>query len=226
MLAAALYWLWSGTRRPHVEIDPARYPVTGIDISQHNGDDIDYDKVRASGITFVYIKASEGTRGRDKNFLTNARKARQAGLVTGAYHYFRKGADGRLQARNFLQAVSHTRLDLPLVVDVEDWLNDPKVSNHATATGVRAMLDYLLMHGRRVMLYTNREGYKKWVKPYFASIDLWLCAFNPPQDLEQERHVMQQYSHWGTVDGIDSDVDLDVFNGSHAEWQRWLEAGS
>ena len=168
MLAAALHWLWSDTRRPHVEIDPARYPVTGIDISQHNGDDIDYDKVRASGITFVYIKASE----------------------------------------------------------VEDWLNDPKVSNHATATGVRAMLDYLLMHGRRVMLYTNREGYKKWVKPYFASIDLWLCAFNPPQDLEQERHVMQQYSHWGTVDGIDGDVDLDVFNGSHAEWQRWLEAGS
>ena len=122
--------------------------------------------------------------------------------------------------------MSHTRLDLPLVVDVEDWLNDPKVSNHATATGVRAMLDYLLMHGRRVMLYTNREGYKKWVKPYFASIDLWLCAFNPPQDLEQERHVMQQYSHWGTVDGIDGDVDLDVFNGSHAEWQHWLEADS
>ena len=29
-----------------------------------------------------------------------------------------------------------------------------------------------------------------------------------------------------TVDGIDGDVDLDVFNGSHAEWQRWLEAGS
>lgn len=223
LLALALHHLWAGHRHPTVEIDHSRYPVMGVDISHNNGTDIDFAQVRKSGIAFVYIKASEGKASRDATFGPNCRKARQAGLKVGAYHFYRKGTSGRVQAQNFMQAVSGTKLDLPLVIDLEDWLNDHAVHDQAVARGVRDMIDCLQSHGKRVMVYTNLEGYKKWVKPYFMAHDVWLCAFDDPEKLDGYHHVMQQYSHWGTVDGIDGEVDLNIFNGSRSEWQRWLD---
>ena len=44
---------------PDVVIDQVHYPVVGIDVSNHNGR-IDFDKVKADGVSFVYLKASEG----------------------------------------------------------------------------------------------------------------------------------------------------------------------
>ena len=223
-----LYWAYKNRVdiqhwwRGEIVIDRNKYPIVGIDVSAHNGD-IDFNKVRADGYSFVFIKASEGEDYQDSKFLKNYEKARRAGLKVGAYHFFRKKTDGLNQAKNFLEMVGWCKLDLPLVVDVEDWSNDDQIKDERTQKHLDAMLDNLKSRGYKVMIYTNGNGYKKYIKNGQININLWLCSFKQPDKLRRIPHQMQQYSHWGRVRGIWGDVDLNVFNGSEQQWLKWLE---
>jgi len=208
--------------RGEIKIDRNKYPIVGIDVSAHNGD-IDFNKVRGDGFSFVIIKASEGEDYHDSKFSTNYDKARKAGLKVGAYHFFRKKTDGLNQAKNFLEMVGWRKLDLPLVIDVEDWSNDDQIKDERTQKHLDAMIDNLRSRGHKVMIYTNGDGYKKYIKNGQININLWLCAFKQPEKLRHIPHQMQQYSHWGKVRGIWGDVDLNVFNGSEQQWFKWLE---
>ena len=225
---AILYWAYKNRVdiqhwwRGEIVIDRNKYPIVGIDVSAHNGD-IDFNKVRADGYSFVFIKASEGEDYQDSKFLKNYEKARRAGLKVGAYHFFRKKTDGLNQAKNFLEMVGWCKLDLPLVVDVEDWSNDDQIKDERTQKHLDAMLDNLKSRGYKVMIYTNGDGYKKYIKNGQININLWLCSFKQPDKLRRIPHQMQQYSHWGRVRGIWGDVDLNVFNGSEQQWLKWLE---
>lgn len=208
--------------RGEIVVNRAEYPIVGIDVSSHNGD-IDFDKVKADGYSFVIIKASEGLEHHDSRFATNYDNARKSGLKVGAYHFFRKDTDGLNQAKNFLETIGWRKLDLPLVVDVEDWSNAKNVEDERTQKNLDAMLDNLRSRGHKVMVYTNGDGYKKYIKDGQININLWLCAFKQPDKLKHIPHQLQQYSHWGRVKGIWGDVDLNVFNGSQEQWDKWLQ---
>ena len=122
------YAVWHYILPHSVAVDRFRYPVAGIDVSKHNGD-IDFEKVLGDDYQFVFIKASEGKTYRDEAFNSNYRKAREAGLMVGAYHFFRKNRTGEEQAANFLGAIKGKKFDLPLVIDLEDdWGNGATVS--------------------------------------------------------------------------------------------------
>ena len=136
---------------------------------------------------------------------------------------FRKDTDGLNQAKNFLETIGWRKLDLPLVVDVEDWSNAKNVEDERTQKNLDAMLDNLRSRGHKVMVYTNGDGYKKYIKDGQININLWLCAFKQPDKLKHIPHQLQQYSHWGRVKGIWGDVDLNVFNGSQEQWDKWLQ---
>jgi lysozyme len=208
--------------RGEIVVNRAEYPIVGIDVSSHNGE-IDFDKVKADGYSFVIIKASEGLEHHDSRFATNYDNARKSGLKVGAYHFFRKDTDGLNQAKNFLETIGWRKLDLPLVVDVEDWSNAKNVEDERTQKNLDAMLDNLRSRGHKVMVYTNGDGYKKYIKDGQININLWLCAFKQPDKLKHIPHQLQQYSHWGRVKGIWGDVDLNVFNGSQEQWDKWLQ---
>lgn len=220
-LAVLLYKQCRGDFYNRLGVDRRVFPIVGIDISRYNGH-IDFDKVRESDVSFVYIKSSEGANYRDKHFARNAMQATQAGLKVGAYHFFRKSVDGKQQAVNFMKAVAGVNLDLPLVIDVEDWNNDKGVSNGTVIARLKAMIEPLKQGGHKVMIYTNQHGYDKWIKDHFAGEMLWLCTFKPPHKVKVEHHI-QQYSHWGTIEGVKGEVDLNVFNGSRNDWNDWLE---
>lgn len=212
-----IYYWWHG----EVVVDRSKYPIVGIDISSHNGD-IDFYKVKNDDFSFVIIKASEGEDVLDSLFTTNYNRAKANGLKVGAYHYFRKNTDGINQAKNFVEAVGWRKLDLPLVIDVEDEIND-NVSDDITMKNLNFMIDNLQSRGFKVMIYTNGNGYKKYVKDrQFVNVNLWLCSFKKPDDIAHIPHQLQQYSHHGRVDGINGDVDLDVFNGNEKQWEQWL----
>lgn len=205
---------------PRVTIDPKEYPVAGIDVSAHNGR-VDFKKVKAAGYSFVFVKASEGSKYRDSLFRHHVDNARKAEMTVGAYHFFRKSRDGRAQAINFLHAIEGVPLDLPLVIDVEDWNNDNYVDSTTVRKRLKDLIDRLHVSGRKVMIYTNGDGYKAYYKQgHYESLPLWICAFKQPSRL-QARAVFQQYSHWGQVDGVKGDVDLNIFVGSKDDWRQW-----
>lgn len=205
----------------HPNVDVSEYPVKGIDVSSHNGA-IDWGVVKKSGkVEFVYVKSSEGATYSDARFSHNVERAQAVGLPVGAYHFFRKNRGGKAQAENFMNAVGKRHLDLPWVIDIEDWDNDDNVDDKVVSKHLLEMASILEEKGHPVMIYTNGDGYKKFYKPNFQGEPLWLCSFKRPASLNTD-HVFQQYSHWGKIPGIKGDVDLNVFIGSRHQWEQWL----
>jgi lysozyme len=87
-----------------------------IDISHHNSSP-DLAKAKADGVIAVIHKASQGTRSLDPMYKTNRKKALDAGLLWGAYH-FGTASDPADQADHFLDAADPDK-DTLLVLDFE-----------------------------------------------------------------------------------------------------------
>jgi Glycosyl hydrolases family 25 len=69
---------------------PASEPsyLSGIDGSYYQGE-VDWPSVVASGVSFAFIKATDGLDDIDPRSAQNWAGARAAGIVRGAYHFFR-----------------------------------------------------------------------------------------------------------------------------------------
>lgn len=94
----ALLWLWW---LPHFRPSLQPGEQYGIDVSHHQGQ-IDWRRVRQDGISFTYVKATEGGDWTDPRFEMNWRGAGEAGLRRGAYHFFTLCRAGEAQAKHFL----------------------------------------------------------------------------------------------------------------------------
>lgn len=86
MATAAISILNGNVISPSESLDIDAYKISGIDVSAHNGN-IDFAKARAVGTEFVFVKATEGATFRDSAMNSNLRKAHEAGLKTGVYHF-------------------------------------------------------------------------------------------------------------------------------------------
>src|SRR5256885_5495590 len=67
--------------------------VHGVDVSGYQGSSINWSAARGAGIAFAFAKASEGTGFTDSSFAHNWSGMRAAGVVRGAYHFFRPAID-------------------------------------------------------------------------------------------------------------------------------------
>ena len=162
---------------------------------------------------------SEAAAFRDSRFSSNYDSAKDNGLAVGAYHFFRFDVDGTLQARNFVETIGDRDFDLPLVIDVEEHGNPYVFLRSKVVRQLRDMVDELTALEYRVMIYTNKDGYYKFIKDNFDDYPLWLCSLNRRPELDW---TIWQYSHWGVVDGIQGDVDLNRFYGNLEQWKNWL----
>lgn len=206
---------------PVGELSRQRYPIRGIDVSAHNGD-VDFEAVRRAGYSFVLIKASEGSDFKDSRFVDNIRRARQAGLKVGAYHFFRFDGDGYTQGLNLLHSLRGRRLDLPVVIDIEEWANPTSASDDTVAARLDRLITHIESHGHSVMLYTNKNGYKQFIRDHRRKYPLWLCSMSEIDDDVQ--WTIWQYSHTGRIDGVRGSVDVNVFNGDSVQWETWCRS--
>ncbi|MDE6416527.1 MAG: hypothetical protein K2K68_05830 [Duncaniella sp.] len=220
LLAVAV--MASCSRKAPREVCPDRevYPVAGIDISAHNGV-IDFDALKADGYDFVIIKATEGATFKDKAFLDNYARATEAGLQVGAYHFFRFETSGYMQGLNFVNSLNGRELHLPVAIDIEEWTNSAAQPTKHVLDRLNEMIEHLEKHGYRVMLYTNKNGFERFVRGNFPGYPVWLCSLSEPP-AESVRWTMWQYTHRGEVAGTDHPVDINAFNGSREDWDKWL----
>lgn len=219
LLGAMAWWAWRRyvTEPPYV--DPDRYPVRGIDISRHNGYP-NLDAAARSGYDFVWIKASEGVDFHDANFALNYEKARHSGLKVGAYHFFRFDRDGVEQAVNLLKAIGNRHLDMGVAIDVEESFNARDVPIDTIKQRLALMAEYLNMRGQRVIFYSNRDGWEKYLLPEFRGYPLWICSFT--DNSNRDDWTFWQFNHHGKVPGLHGDVDINTFSGSRSDWEEWL----
>lgn len=212
--------------------------VPGIDVSYWNAG-IDWPKVRAAGQRFVFAKATEGDTYKDPTFDDNWRGAKSAGLLRGAYHFFRCNVDPKKQAGNFIDYVKSMNDvgELPPVLDLEtnDGQTKEKVISRVT-TWVDVVEDAF---NRKPIIYSRAfflqdyfseasGGPPSWAKDY----PLWLAQY-PDVYVEGSQPFLPrgwfkwnfwQYSQTGRVNGINAKVDMNVFNGTLEELYRFAGA--
>src|SRR5258708_246933 len=87
-----------------------------VDLSHHNGN-VDLVAAKADGVVGIIQKATQGQANVDPTYEENRKKASDAGLLWGAYH-FGTGGDGVAQADHFLDTVDPDDETL-LVLDFE-----------------------------------------------------------------------------------------------------------
>ncbi|HEX8905068.1 MAG TPA: GH25 family lysozyme [Longimicrobiaceae bacterium] len=223
-VAVVAFLVWHGMMQPN-QPSRARFPVRGVDVSHHQGM-IDWARLRADGAEFAYLKATEGAGWRDSTFVRNRAGALRAGVVTGAYHYFTFCAPGAAQARNFLAAAPPLPGPaLPPAVDLELGGNcAARPHPDSLAAELRAFLAPVeAAYGRAAVLYVTRELYDRYLAGRPAANPLWLRSL-----LGEPRYggrwVIWQYAARGRMDGVETYVDLNVFNGTRAEFEAWTRA--
>jgi lysozyme len=197
----------------------ADYPLQGVDISHHQRR-IDWEKLRAEGYAFAFIKATEGGDYRDPLFAANWAAAERAGIVRGAYHFFTFCTAGEKQAANFLAVAPPAEGTLPPVVDVEYHGN---CARPPAEDAIRAELAIFIerivaAHGRRPIIYVTSRSYKELVASAFADYPIWARNIFLEPRLEGGAWSFWQYANRGRVDGVGGLVDLDAFRGSEEEF--------
>jgi lysozyme len=167
---------------------PENYRI-GIDISHHNSNP-DWAAISNSGVSFVFIKISEGVGSPDHMAMEHADNAKQKGLRIGYYHFCRPDNknggsvinDAIAEAEEALKIIAELKVpDLPLVLDLENqntW--DTKLSKPDYLLWVSTFLNRIkeksgvdcIIYSRkeyldRKLLSTHNLGkYKIWISYY------------------------------------------------------------
>jgi GH25 family lysozyme M1 (1,4-beta-N-acetylmuramidase)/LysM repeat protein len=212
--------------------------VPGLDVSYWDAG-IDWPKARATGQRFVVAKATEGITYKDPTFNDNWIGAKSAGLLRGAYHFFRCNVDAIKQADYFISYVRSVKDDgeLPPVLDLET--NDG-VSKDKVVPAVKTWLDRVeTAFGKKPIIYSGQYflqdylsqaggGPPVWAKDY----PLWLAQY-PNQYVEGSSPTLPkgwfswtiwQYTDKGVVNGINAKVDMDLFNGTLEDLYKFAGA--
>lgn len=205
----------------------------GIDISHHNKQ-VNWQAVKNANISFVFVKATDGIptandNGTDPNFATNWQDVKKAGLIRGAYHFFRPRRSAQDQARHFLKTVNLEPNDLPPVLDIEPY--PPEVGQQWKELELNKRLEVIKQWlqlveaktGRRPIIYTNIDFWNNYIGESldFTHYPLWIANYKtykpnvPTNNWGGNGYTFWQYTEKGKVDGIASEyVDLNTFKGS------------
>ncbi len=196
--------------------------VYGIDVSRFQGD-INWDLVVGSGVKFAFIQISRSLTDIDVKFPYNWRRAKEVGILRGAYQRFQPDQDVIGQAELFVSKLGpYVAGDLPPVLDVEDAKG---LSAAVIAARVEEWVSYVEQRvGLKPIIYT---GYYFWRDSVggadFSDHPLWIANYGATCPLVPEAWTdwtIHQYSSTATIPGITANtVDVNKFNGTLAELQ-------
>lgn len=196
--------------------------IRGIDVHGGKGA-VDWAKVKANGIRFAFVKATEGTGWKDARLSTNVAGARRVGIRVGWYHFNRPDthpgvAGGQEQARWFLHAAGRPkRGDLFPVLDDETGEPTPCV----VVGFARLIHDET---GAWPILYASTSWLARlWARATAAErkvlkkMPVWAAAYGPNDGHHHGhdgwpswcRYVVHQYTSVGKVPGVLGNVDED-----------------
>jgi lysozyme len=200
--------------------------VKGIDVSYYQGT-IDWKAVKNDGVAFAFIRVSDGTGFIDPNFPTYWAESRAAGIVHGAYQYFRPGSDPIAQADLLLSKIGSAMQpdDLPPVIDVE---TTDGLGTSAVAAAVKAWVDHVAAAiGRPPIIYTGFYSWRDMVGGAdMTTSPLWHAQYTtascPNIAAPWTSWAVWQYTSTGTVAGISSAMDVDRWNGDMASLTAFL----
>ncbi len=234
-------------RVAHAQLDPSVSAATlqpvrsadlnGIDVSSYQhpgGAAIGWTSVRASGVSFAFVKATESTGYTNPYYAQDVKAARAAGISVGGYHFARPAYSATAQADHFAAVLRTAGGTLPPVLDLED----------SGGLGVAALRSWTATFLARVrsdvgvtpVVYT---GPYFWADELggstgFGAYPLWIAQYTSAA-APDATGGWKAWTFWQWTDGsyfspkavpgISGSVDRDRFSGSAAQLAA-LAAGS
>ncbi len=188
----------------------------GIDVSHWQGD-IDFKKIKASGVEFAFIRvgSEKGIDGKfyiDEKFKQNIKGFNKEKIPVGIYFYSYANSKEKAieQAKWIIKQVKKYKIDLPIVFDWESWnmYQEFNLSFYHLTEMANAFIDTVEKAGYNGMLYSSKN--------YLENI--WMDVKNPVwlAHYTEETNYKGNYKFWqlcsnGVVDGInDNMVDIDI----------------
>ena len=206
---------------------PASYPVRGMDAARFQTF-VDWTRAKAAGIEFVFLKATEGGDLKDPKFRDHWRGAGRAGIARGAYHFYYFCTAPDVQAKWFIRNVPRSQGALPPVLDMEWNPFSPTCQRRPDGTTVRAEMRVWLnsveaAFGQRPIIYTTPGFYKDADLSRLKGYEFWLrtTSKRPEEAYPGQPWRFWQYTATGGLPNTPGNIDINVFNGSRADWEAW-----
>ena len=204
--------------------------VYGIDVSKYQGN-IDWAKVKASGVEFVMIRVgyrgySTGVIKEDPYAAKNLAGATAAGLKVGVYFYSTAiNEQEAIDEANWVcNYISKYNITYPVAFDCEQY-NNPEYRTYPLTKAQRtncaiAFLTYVKTKGYTPVMYESASHLNNdanWLTSQIASkFQIWVAQYPSsytPGDktwYTYTSYCMWQYSQSGTVPGISGNVDMNI----------------
>ena len=192
----------------------------GIDVSKWNGE-IDWDKVKDAGVEFAIVRAGyrgsvSGSLVQDPYFETNMRGAVAAEVPTGVYFFTQavNEVEAVEEASMVLELIRKYKVDYPIFIDTEGAGGDGRADGLDVETRTlvcEAFCRTIENAGYTAGVYGSRNWYNnrletKRLDNYF----IWLAEYRSVP-LYKGYYQMWQYTSKGKIDGIDGDVDMNIY---------------
>ncbi|MFJ9662540.1 glycoside hydrolase family 25 protein [Streptomyces griseoflavus] len=182
--------------------------LRGIDVSAYQSSSYDTD-----GLSFVFVKATEGRSYTNARLADQTKRARDAGLVVGFYHFLWPG-NLTAQAEYFVGKVPQERGDI-LAVDWETTGGGTRAGASEKDRFIREVKE--LRPDHRVVLYCNRDFWLNADTTSYAGDGLWIADY---VTAGKPRIEAAWRFHQYTDDPLDKNVADFPSRSSLAEWAR------
>ena len=178
-------------------------------------------------VSFVFIKSTESTNIRNPFYFRDYTMARQRGIPIGAYHFFSCKVTGSAQAQHFINNTVFRRGDLPPVLDLEPYPSQIEAmgGTEALFRNVRAWLLAVERYVKvKPILYVSQSFINRYLSEapdLKRDYQVWIARYGEYKP--DVKLAVWQLSPNGRVTGIHGEVDINVFNGYHTQWEEFLE---
>ena len=188
----------------------------GIDVSHWQGT-IDFEKVKESGVEFVYIRVGRGNGiGEDyvldDKFNEYIKGFNKVKIPVGVYFYSNANSkeDARREAKWILSKIKKYKVDLEIVFDWENWsdFQEFDLSFYSLTETAKEFVKTVEKKGYKGMVYSSKNYLENIWYPLDSNI--WLAHYTNQTNYEGKYKVWQICDD-GKVAGIDDNlVDIDI----------------
>lgn len=208
-----------GTENTELQFDNGSAKL-GIDVSKWN-QEIDWEAVKDAGVEFAIIRcgyrgASTGALVIDPRYQENIEGAIEAGIPVGVY-FFTQALDeveAVEEASMVIRLIEDYDVDYPVFLDSEsaggrgradDLDSDQRTKAH------RAFLQTIEAAGYETGVYASRNWLKDRIDmTRLSDYRIWLAEYADVPTYDDYYYHMWQYTSKGRVDGISTNVDLNL----------------
>ncbi|GAD16725.1 glycoside hydrolase family protein [Lentilactobacillus otakiensis DSM 19908 = JCM 15040] len=202
-----------------------KYPIRGVTVNQSNGY-IDFESLKNKGISFVYLKATQGAAYTDDSFDTNFERSQGSQLPIGVYHYFSFTSSPTAQFKNFVRQVKYNTGSLPICIQIQYYGTFDQSSVHWKT--VRKEVRYLSKllrnyYKRPVVISATQQIIKSLQLKANAKTQFWLTDGKIGKPNADATFIQADDKASFKLDKQLVFLPMSVFNGNRREWRGYVD---